>query len=503
MSITREDFSISHLGNGAQTVFSWPFNIPDSDSLVVTLVDEDGNETALTPSEYSATGFGAEGSGQVTISPAPEDGVTVLIKRTLDYTLNAQLNNQGAQYPETLQRLFERLAMMIQQVGGSPEFNLRFPLTDVNPITVLPAAASRANKYFTFDGDGNPSIATLIDPGLVVISALMEDVLALGTEAAVRAALGIGVTGTMGQGGANTLLGNPTGSTANPQYAALSEYMKAFGNTRGMTLRRGASVWEALALGGDGTVFTSDGTDAGWAAPPMGEGMFRNLAITASADTAVSVAADWITLANASNKVKLVRGVNVSINTGSAGAGGLDTGTMASNTWYAVWLIYNQTTDTVAAMLSLSGTSPTLPSGYTFRHRVGWVRTQSGSANLYRTRQRGAKAQYVVAGSIAAPTLSNGTITVVGDHVPTTAVGIHVQGANGALASLVSIRANSSVSAVFGNVYAETSSNGANNPVYNDDCAGNSAWFLLEGNSIVVSLSGSAWANVYGWEDSI
>jgi hypothetical protein len=42
------------------------------------------------------------------------------------------------------------------------------------------------------------------------------------------------------------------------------------GNTRGQILRRGASAWEALALGTNGQVLTSNGTDAIWSDPSAG-----------------------------------------------------------------------------------------------------------------------------------------------------------------------------------------------------------------------------------------
>lgn len=42
------------------------------------------------------------------------------------------------------------------------------------------------------------------------------------------------------------------------------------GSTRGLTARRGASGWEAIAVGANGTILTSDGTDPSWAAPAAG-----------------------------------------------------------------------------------------------------------------------------------------------------------------------------------------------------------------------------------------
>lgn len=69
-------------------------------------------------------------------------------------------------------------------------------------------------------------------------------------------------------------------------------------------------------------------------------------------------------------------------------AGGLDTGTVAADTFYYLFAIYNPTTQTSDALFSASKTSPTLPSGYTKKKYVGCVLT-NGSDNLVGFRQIG------------------------------------------------------------------------------------------------------------------
>lgn len=82
--------------------------------------------------------------------------------------------------------------------------------------------------------------------------------------------------------------------------------------------------------------------------------------------------------------LELTAAATVDIST--SGAGGLDTGSEAANTWYAIYVIGD--TDGVNAekgMLSLSQTAPTMPSGYdVFRH-VGWARNDA-SSNLKKFR---------------------------------------------------------------------------------------------------------------------
>lgn len=60
--------------------------------------------------------------------------------------------------------------------------------------------------------------------------------------------------------------------------------------------------------------------------------------------------------------------------------GGLDAGSKANSTWYYLHAIYNPTTLVSDYLLSASATSPTLPSGFTHRRRVGAVLTDSGGS---------------------------------------------------------------------------------------------------------------------------
>lgn len=68
--------------------------------------------------------------------------------------------------------------------------------------------------------------------------------------------------------------------------------------------------------------------------------------------------------------------------------GGLDAGSKASGTWYAVYVIKNVTSGAVDVLFSLSGTSPVLPSGYTVKRRIAWILTD-GSANIVQYTQYG------------------------------------------------------------------------------------------------------------------
>jgi hypothetical protein len=67
------------------------------------------------------------------------------------------------------------------------------------------------------------------------------------------------------------------------------------------------------------------------------------------------------------------------IDAGTTGANGLDTGSLANSTWYHVFLI-GKVDGTVAGFMSTS-TGPTLPTGYVYKRELGQVKTD-GSAHF-------------------------------------------------------------------------------------------------------------------------
>lgn len=56
-------------------------------------------------------------------------------------------------------------------------------------------------------------------------------------------------------------------------------------------------------------------------------------------------------------------------------AGGINTGAKAANTWYEVILIMRQDTGVVDVMFSTTANRATLPTNYTHKRRIGWIRT--------------------------------------------------------------------------------------------------------------------------------
>lgn len=148
----------------------------------------------------------------------------------------------------------------------------------------------------------------------------------------------------------------------------------------------------------------------------------------ATPNSQMTITADNVPLYGSSGQAIPSGAVNVTADLAINGAGGLDTGTKAISTGYYLWLISNGST--VAGLWSLSATSPSMPSGYVLKRRVGWNKTNA-SGNLYRIIQSSRKAQYIVDGTILTnyPTIVTGAmaispVAVRGTLTPATATNI-------------------------------------------------------------------------------
>lgn len=100
------------------------------------------------------------------------------------------------------------------------------------------------------------------------------------------------------------------------------------------------------------------------------------------------------------------------------GNGGLDTGSNGSSTWYHVWLIRRSDTQMVDALFSTSATTPTMPTSYDSKRRIGAIKTD-GSGNILAFYQVPGTGQFFWKGSqprdISAATISTTpTLTTMG-----------------------------------------------------------------------------------------
>jgi hypothetical protein len=240
---------------------------------------------------------------------------------------------------------------------------------------------------------------------------------------------------------------------------------------------------------------------------------FKNLSIKVATNTTVACSADFVTMTDGSGNYRTAP-ASGTVDLGSNGAvNKLDTGTVAIDQWYYIWAISNGTTD--GWLASLSATSPTMPSGYTYKARYGAVRTIHGSAILYGTWQLGRQARYIlglaqtavlpvlISGTSGSPTVPTWTAASVSSFVPSTASAISLV--------LACIGSTLGAMAAPSNAYGAKGSNTIPAPlvIFGQNSAANMAYslsgtFMLESTNVYYT-SDSANGELFcvGWEDNI
>ncbi len=252
-----------------------------------------------------------------------------------------------------------------------------------------------------------------------------------------------------------------------------------------------------LSLGGG---LSANGTTLSGTTPVPGA--FKNLSIKVASGTTVTVAADFVTTTDGTSYQTTA--LSGTVDLGSNGAANkLDTGTIAIDTWYAIWAIA-KADGTTAGLASTSFTAPTLPTGYTYKVRLGAVRTVHATATLFTTWQLGRTAQFIIGTSGTTHRMAVGnvgtTLTAVatGGFVPTTASRIFVclwlnaSGSQAGVAPNANYTGNNSDSIPLA-FFAPTVTN-----------LSGSIWLLLESTNIYwFSDNAGNVLNCLGWEDNI
>jgi hypothetical protein len=174
------------------------------------------------------------------------------------------------------------------------------------------------------------------------------------------------------------------------------------------------------ALKTNSTITTLGTVTAGTLGSGVNLKLARNegLIVKYTAATTVDIDADYLTVFDSNSYGAILPAVNLTATITSSGVNGLDTGSEATNTWYHIYVIYNGTT--VASLLSTSATSPTMPSGYTYKKYVGAV-YNNGSSNFDLFQQRGDYVAIVRTQVVSTVVTSYATVEPV-SVLPSTAV---------------------------------------------------------------------------------
>ena len=160
MTVSSSTNRASYSGNGSLTTFAYGFKVFDQDDLTVILRASNGTETVQTIiTDYTVTGVGDVGGGNVVFGTAPASGVTVVILREMDLEQGLDLVPNDPFPAQSLENSLDKLTFMVQQHSEELGRTIKASRTNVisgSEFTI--SAADRANKVFAFDSSGDVSI---------------------------------------------------------------------------------------------------------------------------------------------------------------------------------------------------------------------------------------------------------------------------------------------------------------------------------------------------------
>jgi hypothetical protein len=130
-------------GNGTTTTFPYSFRILDAKHIRAVLISASGDvsDLSLDSGDYSVTGVGSETGGDVIKATPLLAGQTLTLVRRLPLTQETSLENQGAYYPEVVERRLDQMVMQIQSVKETTERSLTVEPGQEKPSMTQIAAA--------------------------------------------------------------------------------------------------------------------------------------------------------------------------------------------------------------------------------------------------------------------------------------------------------------------------------------------------------------------------
>jgi hypothetical protein len=161
MTVSSSTNRVSYAGNGSTTVFPYTYKVFDEDDLTVILRSADGTETVKTiTSDYTVSGVGNAGGGNVTMLTAPATGETLVILREQDLVQELDIVPNDPFPADSLEGALDRLTFMVQQHEEALGRTIKASRTNtISGSEFTISAADRASKIFAFDSSGDLSIA--------------------------------------------------------------------------------------------------------------------------------------------------------------------------------------------------------------------------------------------------------------------------------------------------------------------------------------------------------
>lgn len=187
MTVSSTQSRIGYNGNGATTVFAFPYRFLESSDLTVIVVLATGTQvTQVLNTDYTVTGAGDDAGGTVTMIVAPASGEQLVIVREVPLTQETDYIS-GDPFPaESHERALDKLTMISQRLESLISRSIRLSDADLLVTsTILPPPSPGSSLIWNLTGtalvNGVPVEGTL------AISPFMEIVLGSADATEARA----------------------------------------------------------------------------------------------------------------------------------------------------------------------------------------------------------------------------------------------------------------------------------------------------------------------------
>ena len=167
MTVSNTTSRNQYTATSGQTVFPYTFKIFDKDDIVVI---QEG-VTLTEGTDYTVSGVGVDGGGNVTLTTGATSGEIVTIYLDMSLTRTTDYQTSGDFLAADVNNDFDRLWLAAQQNSEDLRRSLSFPVDDLTFVSSeLPSAELRANKYLTFGSTGVVTVTESINSSTTVQS---------------------------------------------------------------------------------------------------------------------------------------------------------------------------------------------------------------------------------------------------------------------------------------------------------------------------------------------